>query len=120
MSENINSAIDKAATLKGEEHYESVFRILANSDLVINFRDNKYQQCQMVTLAENINAFVVYTSSNDSRIGDFHGIIKWEEALSMLLKVDQVETLLVQSGEAAWIAISKERARKILEAKKSH
>lgn len=117
MSDSINSAIDKAATLKEEQYYESVFRILSNADLMINFRDNKYQQCQMVTVAENINAFVVYTSSDDSRIGEFHGVIKWEEALSMLLQVSQVETLLVQSGGSAWIGISKERARKILEEK---
>lgn len=115
MSENLNLAIDKAASFKEEEYYESVFRDLANTDLMINFKDEHYRQCETVVVEDKIKAFVVYTSANDSRIGQYHGAIKWEEALLMLLKVDAVDALVVQSGGAAWIAVSKGRARKILE-----
>jgi hypothetical protein len=67
-----------------------------------------------VSVGDNLNAVVLYTSHSDGRLGDKYAGIVWEKGLEMASKMPNVNGVVIQSVSDAWIAIAKDEKEELL------
>ncbi len=118
---NIDVMIKKAASSKADEDYQSFFNSIRRTELFFNLSnkneiENNSDEIKVptVSVGDNLNAVVFYTSPNDSRLGDKYAGIVWEKGLEMVSKMPNANGVVIQSVSDAWIAIAKDKIVELL------
>jgi hypothetical protein len=118
---NIDVLIEKAASSKSDEDYQSFFNSIRHKELFFNLSntneiDNNNNEIKVptVSVGENLSAVVFYTSSSDSRLGDKYAGIAWEKGLEMVSKMPSANGIVIQTTSDAWIAIAKDKVEELI------
>ena len=118
---NIDLIIKKAADSKSDEDYKSFFNIVRRKELFFNLANSEQVESSddelkvsTVSVGENLNAVVFYTSSKDDRLSDKYAGIVWEKGLEMVSQMPNANGVVIQSSSDAWIAIAQEKIDEIV------
>jgi hypothetical protein len=118
---NIDVIIEQASSSKSDEDYQSFFNSIRRKELFFNLSNsdeiknsNDEIKVPTVSVGENLNAVVFYTSPSDGRLGDKYAGIVWEKGLEMVSKMPSANGVIIQSESDAWIAIEKNKIEELL------
>ncbi len=66
------------------------------------------------TVVKGRSFVVLYTSSSDNRLGEHYAEIQGAEALRMVMRIPDVDGLLIQAEGTAWVGIDKDKISHVL------
>lgn len=113
--EQVNKLIEAAAQEETDENIRNLFEKLQNRELYLKTADADGVSIPIYTIKENLTAFILFTSSTDDRLSSQYGGTVWESALQMLLGMENVDALAIQSLDSgAYVCVTKEKARVLL------
>ncbi|TQV84060.1 hypothetical protein FKG94_05180 [Exilibacterium tricleocarpae] len=114
-SESVEDLVDRAAETKKKQDIDKLFAGLAASELYLKMAPEDHEKIAVVKVNESLTAFVLYTSQEDERLTTTYGATVWESALEMLLHLEAVGAILIQSSSTdAYVCVTKEKARALL------
>ncbi|VUD40275.1 hypothetical protein TDB9533_00058 [Thalassocella blandensis] len=110
----IEDLVGKAAESKSETDVDKLFAGLKGRELFLKTNEEDKNQIPIVKVNGNLTAFILYTSSEDERLTTIYGGTIWESALNMLLNMNAVEGLMIQSStSSAYVCVTKEKAKSL-------
>lgn len=120
---NLDLLIDAAANSRSDIDYQAFFKAAQKKEIFFNLSNLEKPNTNeikipTVSVGNNLNAVVFFTSSNDKRLGKKYAGIVWEKGLEMASKIPETNGIVIQSASDAWIAITKEKIEEILSQQK--
>ena len=114
QSLSVDELVGRAAESKDESDVDKLFSSLKGCELYLKTKDDDKDQIPIVKVNGSLSAFVLYTSADDERLTTIYGGTLWESALSMLLHMDAVDGLMIQSSTtSAYVCVTKDKARSL-------
>lgn len=111
---SIEDLVGKAAESKKEADVDKLFSGLKGRELYLRTNEDDKNQIPIVKVNGNLTAFVLFTSPDDERLTAIYGGTMWESALNMLVHMNTVEGLMIQSStSSAYVCVTKEKAKSL-------
>lgn len=118
---NIDLIIRKAAESKSDEDYKLFFNTIRRKELFFNLINSEQLgsngdelKVPTVSVGDNLNAVVFYTSAQDDRLSNKYAGIVWEKGLEMVSRMTNVNGIIIQSSSDAWITIAQAKIDELL------
>ncbi|MDQ1920233.1 hypothetical protein [Massilia pseudoviolaceinigra] len=117
--EKIDALISKAAATKREGDYDEFFDSMEGIDVFFNvkpeFPDGSGRmETSTVEVASGSSAVVFFISKKHPKIKAPFAGMPWKKALEMVIKMPDVDGMIVQGGDSAWIGLNKVKMHTLL------
>ena len=126
---DINSLLHSIADHKRAEDYSEFFQLLPSLQLFLPLttplpndlpRGEQFQveagveiKAQTVSI-KGLECVLVFTSENNPNLGDDYAGIEGREVLQMVLKLPNIDGLVVQSSGTGWVGLDKQKISYVL------
>lgn len=110
----IGTLIDKAVGSKSEKDLKVLFDNLNGRVLYLKTAEHDSNEIPITSIDGGMDVFVLFTSAWDERLTHVYGGTKWEVALQMLIDIQIVDALKIQSSiSPSFICVQKEKAQSL-------
>jgi hypothetical protein len=117
----INALISKAVETKLKADYDAVYAAMKEAEVFFNvkpeFPDGTGRmETATIEAAPGFTAIVFFISKTHPNIQAPFAGITWKKAMEMVMKTPNVDGLVIQGGDSAWIGLNKNYMRTLLAA----
>lgn len=120
----IDELVSAAASTSADEDYERLFSALEDVELFFNVTAEGNNDSggaksvpvstPLVDAGPGLKAVLFFTSNDNVNLKKPYAGITWQRALEMLVRMAHADGLIIQSADAKWIGIDKQRAQFLL------
>lgn len=126
-SRDLEQLIQAAAASESNADYEKLFASLPAVELYLNFNNLPppgSSQAEivaapistpLVNVGNGLQALVVFSSKDNSKLKRPFGGLPWKQVLEMLVEMPEADGLVIEGADLHWVAIDKARARLLLQ-----